>query len=135
MSKDRPRDGGIFRAVLTWSGVSVAFHSRAVSNLDRLLGALLGILAACLETVENRIRSRARRESALQDAAVARMGAAITSGEAVTRGVAELALSSRVSPTVDKVRLSELPVNEPFLNPTGRKSLDPEGRREPVDPE
>ena len=53
MSRDRPTDESTIRAALTWSGLSVAIRSRAVSALDRLLGALFGIPTAWLEAAES----------------------------------------------------------------------------------
>ena len=116
MSSDRPADEGIIRATLSCSGLSVAFRSRAVSALDRLLGALVGIAAAWLEAVERRIQNRTSRESFVQDAAAARLGTAILEDDEVTRSVADLALSSRVLPTSGKVRLSDLAINEHSLS-------------------
>ena len=107
MSRHRPPDEGVFRAALTRSGLSVVLRSRAFSALDRLFGALVGIAAARLEAEENRVRNQAYRESLVQDAAAARITAAILDDDELPRSVADLALSSRVLPTSRKVRLSD----------------------------
>ena len=98
MSRRRPPDDGIFRATLTSLGLSVSFRSRTVSALDRLLGALVGIPADWLETVGDRIRNQAYRESVVQDAAATRLSTAILEDGNVPRSVADMAVSSRVVP-------------------------------------
>ena len=133
MSRQRPPDEGVFRAVLTRSGVSIVFRSRAFSALDRLFGALVGIAAARLEAKETRVRNQAYRESVVQDAAAARLGTAILEDGEVTRTVADLALSSRVLPTSRDVRLSDLAGDDPLFNPTDRKLPAPEVQAEDVD--
>ena len=133
MSRQRPPDEGVFRAALTRSGLSVVLRSRALSALDRLFGALVGIAAARLEAEENRVRNQAYRESLVQDAAAARLGTAILDDGEVTRSVADLALSSRVQPTSRNVRLSDFAGDDPLLNPTDRSLLAPEVQAEDVD--
>ena len=134
MSRHRPPDEGIFRAAVTRSGLSVVFRSRALSALDRLLGALVGIPAAWLEAVESRIRNRASRESFVQDAAATRLGTAILEdGEVARRSVADLALSSRVLSTSRKVCSSDLVSNDALPKSTDRKVLAPDVQGEDVD--
>lgn len=123
MSRHRPPDEGVFRAALTRSGLSVVLRSRAFSALDRLFGALVGIAAARLEAEENRVRNQAYRESLVQDAAAARITAAILDDDELPRSVADLALSSRVLPTSRKVRLSDFADDDPLLKPTTPKLL------------
>ena len=112
MREDRSRTEVSVRAAITDSGLSVGVRSRAISTLDRLMGGFLGIPAAWLERYEERIRTRTDRESIIQDAAASRVKAAILNDEEVSEAIAGLALSSRLTPIANKMRVAELAVDE-----------------------
>ena len=88
------------------------------------MGGFFGIPAAWLERFEERIRSRTNRESIIQEAAAARTKAAILRDEDVSRVIADMALCSRLEPTVNKMRVAELAVDELLENSADSASED-----------
>ena len=86
-----------------------------------------------MEAAESRIRDQAYRESLVQNAAATRMGTAILEDDTVPPSVADLAVSSRILPDSEKVRLSELAGNDPLLKPTDGRLLAPDARGKGVD--
>ena len=128
MSKGLNRNEVSVRAAITDSNLSLSAQSRAVSTLDRLLGGFLGIPAAWLERVEERMRNRARRESIIQEAAALRMKTAILNDQEIAATVADMALSSRLTPIVNKIRVAELAVGE--LSDNARDDEAPAGEQE-----
>ena len=122
MSEDRSRNEVSLRATITDSSLSVGTQSRAVSTLDRLLGGFLGIPAAWLERVEKHIRNRTDRESIIQEAAATRLRTAILNDEEISTTVADMALSSRLTPIANKMRVAELAVDELSGNATDNEA-------------
>ena len=112
MSEDRSRNEVSVRAAITDSSLSIGAQSRAVSTFDRLLGGFLGIPAAWLERVEERIRNRTDRESIIQEAAASRLSTAILNDQEISEAVADMALSSRLGPIANKMRVAVLAVDE-----------------------
>ena len=112
MKDDRSLTEVSVRATITDSGLSAGVRSRAVSSLDRLLGGFFGIPAAWLERYEARIRTQTDRESIIQDTAAHRVKAAILNDEEVSEVIAALALSSRLTPIINKMRVAELAAGE-----------------------
>lgn len=133
MSSDRPPDDGIFRAAVTSSGLSMSFRSRAVSALDRLVGALVRIPAARLEAVEKRIRNQASRESAVQHAAATRLVTAILEDYDVRPGVADLAVSPPPRPRF-RVVPEPLPDERRSFQPVRIGDVRGRGREHFADP-
>ena len=129
MREDQSRAEVSVRAAITDSGLSVGARSRAISTLDRLLGGFLGIPAAWLERIEERIRTRTERESIIQDAAASRVKAAILNDEEVSEAIAGLALSSRLTPIANKMRVVEIAVDELLGTASDDEALadEPEG--------
>lgn len=112
MSEDQSRNEVSVRAAITDSSLSVGARSRAISTLDRLLGGFFGIPAAWLERFEERIRKQTDRESIIQGAAASRVQAAILNDEEISEVIAALALSSRLTPIANKMRVAELAVED-----------------------
>ena len=100
------------RATITDSGLSVAARSRAITALDRLLGGFIGIPAALLERIHDRLRNQSKRESIVQEAAANRLRTAISNDEEITSVIADMALRSRLGPIINKMRVAELAVDE-----------------------
>ena len=128
MSEDRNRNEVSVRAAITDSSLSVSAQSRAVSTFDRLLGGFLGIPAAWLERVEERIRNRTHRESIIQEAAARRLKSAILNDQEIATAVADMALSSRLTPIANKIRVAELAVDE--LSENARDDEAPAGEQD-----
>ncbi len=119
MTEDRNSNKVSISATITDSSLSVSAKSRAVSAIDRLLGGFLGIPAAWLERVEERIRDQTDRDSMIQQAAANRMETAIENDQEISAVVADIALSSRLKPIANKIRVAELAVDELSGNATG----------------
>ena len=112
MTKTQRSNEVSVRAAITESSLSVNVRSRAIAAFDRLLGGFIGIPAAWLEQIEARIQDRTARESVIQDAAASRIQRAILNDEEVSRILADIALSSRLAPIANKVRVAGLAVDE-----------------------
>ena len=112
MTKNQRRNEVSVRAAITESSLSLAARSRAIAAFDRLLGGFIGIPAAWLEQIEGRIRDRTVRESTIQDAAASRIQRAILNDEEVSQLIVDIALSSRLAPIANKLRVAELAVDE-----------------------
>ena len=133
MKDDRSLTEVSVRATITDSGLSAGVRSRAVSSLDRLLGGFFGIPAAWLERYEARIRTQSDRESIIQDTAAHRVKAAILNDEEVSEVIAALALSSRLTPIINKMRVAELAAGELSGNASDDEESVDESEGEEVD--
>ena len=132
MTEKKPSEVSI-QAAITKSNLSVSARSKAIAAFDRLLGGLIGIPAAWLERIEDRIHNRANRESIIQDAAANRISAAISNDEELSKVVAELALSSQLVPIVNKARVAQLTVDELLRSTGGTDSQTDQDDSEDVD--
>ena len=112
LTEDRNSSEVSVQVAITDSSLSINVRSRAITAFDRLLGGFVGIPAAWLERVEDRIRNRTVRESTIQKAAANRMKTAILNDEEISTVVADMALCSRLVPITNKVRVAELAVDE-----------------------
>lgn len=111
MAEKKPTKVSI-QAAVTDSSLSIGIKSRALAALARLIGGLIGIPAAMLERIEDRINNQADRVALIQDAAAKRIGVAVLNDEDVKKVIAELALASQLAPIVNRAQVAKLTVEE-----------------------
>ena len=121
------------RASITNSSLSVGAKSRAVSAIDQLVGGLLEIPTAWLEGIGARIRNRTFRESFIQQAAADRLAGGILDDETVSAVVAEIALCSKLEPTTNRIRVTELAIKELQQNNVGAEDPTDQEEAEEID--
>ncbi|MDE0303257.1 MAG: DUF2806 domain-containing protein [Albidovulum sp.] len=126
------REVGV-EARITNSGLSANAKSRAFAAIDRFLGSLMDVPASTMESYANRIRAQSGLETALFDAAKARLAETVDSPDDAARLV-DGHLASQMHLLANKRNVAQRAVE--FLSSLGSEGIpDPESDASEVDPD
>lgn len=119
---------------ITETGLTAKTKSRAVSAIDRLVGACLDIPASKMEAYVNRIRSQSRLEANIMEKTAERMATIIGNDVDAAKIVDELA-TSKIRALVNKTHIAEKTVDHLASVDPEDSSSDPASNPEEIDPD
>ena len=132
MPKDHLSNEISVSASITDSGLSANVRSRAAAAFDRLLGALLDVPVAWIESVAGRKRDADRRASTIQDAGAEKVRKAILTGEVPPALVTQIALDTKLPRFVNKLHVVNLALDH-LSHDEGTRVADQDEQEEEVD--